>query len=417
MLLLPFIIVALAAGFSQSVRPGPRPIDLARAPSPPTDAPARPLLPPRVALVPSTEPPVVLSRSGVIPPALPQSHAPAQTQSQTPALPEPAPPSAAPVAIRSAAFDATVVVPAPPAPVQTAAVALSVAAATALEPVEAPAVPPGRTILGPPLPEIEVAAILVPEPATVAPAASVCVATPGGLAKPAASAAITPPGDPSEFGAALASAALSQTREFVVYNDKYRRIAYPMGDVSSFYGVCTDVLIRAYRTLSIDLQALVQQTRSGSGDPNIDHRRVDTLRRFFAKHGQSIPITEFAEDYRPGDVVSYWRPQNRHSRTHIAIVANEIGPSGRPMIIHNRGWGPQLEDGLFVDQITGHYRFTGLRSAPSTSAVAESGASAGATPTRGPAQSAAAQSAVRRANHSKAALSKAAGIPANAATP
>ncbi|MEQ1711979.1 MAG: DUF1287 domain-containing protein, partial [Hyphomicrobium sp.] len=174
------------------------------------------------------------------------------------------------------------------------------------------------------------------------------------------------PRDPAEFGAALATAALSQTREFVVYNDKYRRIAFPMGDVPSFYGVCTDVLIRAYRALSIDLQALVQQTRTGSGDPNIDHRRVDTLRRFFAAHGQSMPITEFAEDYRPGDIVSYWRPQNRHSRTHIAIVANEIGPSGRPMIIHNRGWGPQLEDGLFVDQITGHYRFTGLRSAGAT---------------------------------------------------
>jgi hypothetical protein len=31
------------------------------------------------------------------------------------------------------------------------------------------------------------------------------------------------------------------------------------------------------------------------------------------------------------------------------------------MIIHNRGWGAQIEDALFVDRITGHYRFSGLQ--------------------------------------------------------
>jgi hypothetical protein len=131
--------------------------------------------------------------------------------------------------------------------------------------------------------------------------------------------------------------------------------------VPAFFGVCTDVVVRAFRALGFDLQALVQATGSGSGDPNIDHRRTETLRRFFALQGAALPVTDFAEDYRPGDVVTYHRPQNQHSRSHIAIVSDRLGPSGRPMIVHNRGWGPQLEDGLFVDEITGHYRFAGLR--------------------------------------------------------
>ncbi len=168
------------------------------------------------------------------------------------------------------------------------------------------------------------------------------------------------PGNQESFGLALAAAARRQLKDFVIYNDRYTRLKYPMGDIHPMYGVCTDVIIRAYRALGLDLQELVQKTKSGSGDPNIDHRRVDTLRRFFSRFGESLPISTFAEDYRAGDIVTYWRPQNRHSRTHIAIVSDLTGPSGRPLIIHNRGWGPQQEDGLFVDEITGHYRFFGL---------------------------------------------------------
>lgn len=169
---------------------------------------------------------------------------------------------------------------------------------------------------------------------------------------------------PDAFGLALAQAARDQLDDFVIYNDRYTRLAYPMGDVHPMYGVCTDVVVRAYRALGLDLQELVQKTRTGSGDPNIDHRRVDTLRRFFASYGESLPISSFAEDYRPGDIVTYYRPQNSRSRTHIAVVSDMTTPSGRPLIIHNRGWGPQQEDGLFVDKITGHYRFHGLLDGP-----------------------------------------------------
>jgi uncharacterized protein len=169
---------------------------------------------------------------------------------------------------------------------------------------------------------------------------------------------------PVGFGLALAKAARAQLEDLVVYDPRYRAIAYPMGDVPSLFGVCTDVVVRAYRTLGIDLQVLVHRSRTGRGDPHIDHRRVEVLRRFFAHHGIQLPISDFAEDYLPGDIVTYWRPQNRTTTTHIAIVTDRIAASGRPMIIHNRGWGPQLEDALFVDRITGHYRFGGMHRQP-----------------------------------------------------
>lgn len=172
-----------------------------------------------------------------------------------------------------------------------------------------------------------------------------------------ATASLVPP--PAEFGLKLAEAARAQVGGFVIYNDKYRSISYPMGDVPPLFGVCTDVVVRAYRALGLDLQELVHEAKSGSGDKNIDHRRTEVLRRFFKARGESLPITTFAEDYLPGDIVTYYRPQNRRNRSHIAIVSATVAPSGRPMIIHNRGWGPQIEDALFVDQITGHYRYSG----------------------------------------------------------
>lgn len=156
-------------------------------------------------------------------------------------------------------------------------------------------------------------------------------------------------------GERIAAAALAQTGDIVVYNAAYRRIAFPGGDVAPLYGVCTDVVVRAYRVLGIDLQALVQGMRRG--DPNIDHRRVDMLRTFLARAGASLVPSLDAEAYLPGDIVTYHRPQNRGSVTHVAIVSSIIAPSGRPMIVHNRGWGVQVEDALFVDRITGHFRY------------------------------------------------------------
>jgi uncharacterized protein YijF (DUF1287 family) len=144
------------------------------------------------------------------------------------------------------------------------------------------------------------------------------------------------------FGHAVSDAAIAQTKSFVIYNARYISIAYPGGDTKSLYGVCTDIVIRAYRALGIDLQELVHLSRLGRGDPSIDHRRVEVVRRFLTRHGTSLDISEFAEDYRPGDIVTYHRPEGRISQHHIAIVTDRITPSGRPLIAHNRGGGPKV---------------------------------------------------------------------------
>jgi uncharacterized protein YijF (DUF1287 family) len=189
---------------------------------------------------------------------------------------------------------------------------------------------------------------------------------------PARAIASTPPKSltPAEFGRRLANAAAAQTLDLVVYSEGYRQIGFPMGDVSPLYGVCTDVVVRAYRALGIDLQVLVHRAKLGTGDSSIDHRRVGTLRRFFAQYGDSLPPTDFVEDYRPGDIVTYSRPSGRGSQLHIAVVADRIAPSGRPMIVHNRGWGPLIEDALFAREITGHYRFTADQAAAAAVAQA-----------------------------------------------
>ncbi len=165
--------------------------------------------------------------------------------------------------------------------------------------------------------------------------------------------------DGATFGRRLAAAAVAQTEDLVIYTARYQPMAYPLGDVMPLHGACIDVVIRAYRTLGIDLQEEIQKGRPSRGDTNIDHRRTENLRRFLDRAGASVPISSFPEDYKPGDIVTYHRPFSRISTSHIAVVTDVIAPTRRPMIVHNRGYGPQLEDALFVDRITGHYRYMG----------------------------------------------------------
>jgi uncharacterized protein len=160
-----------------------------------------------------------------------------------------------------------------------------------------------------------------------------------------------------QFGVSLAWAARWQTWIPVIYNPTYTQIPYPNGDVAWYYGVCTDVVVRAYRWLGVDLQVEVQRAGVGSGDTNIDHRRVEVLRQFLARKGQSLSITRDAADYKPGDVVSYYVPTGHFSKTHIAIVSDRKATGGVPLIIHNRGFGVQEENRLFAEEITGHYRY------------------------------------------------------------
>ncbi len=165
----------------------------------------------------------------------------------------------------------------------------------------------------------------------------------------------------------LVAAAKERLKHVVLYDGSYQTIAYPMGDVHKNKGVCTDVIIRAYRTLNVDLQQLVHEDMTGAfaaypknwglkkPDPNIDHRRVPNLETFFQRHGQALPITQEAKDYQPGDIVS-WR-LNHSNLPHIGIISDHKAASGRYEVIHNIGFGPQSEDMLFAHKITGHFRY------------------------------------------------------------
>jgi uncharacterized protein YijF (DUF1287 family) len=164
----------------------------------------------------------------------------------------------------------------------------------------------------------------------------------------------------------LVSAAREQTRTAVVYDGSYVRIDYPMGDVPANMGVCTDVIIRAYRALGIDLQVLVHEDMRANfqhypklwglsrPDRNIDHRRVPNLQNFFRRAGSSIDDLRSVATFLPGDLVTWQLPGNL---PHIGIVSDRRAANGRPLIIHNIGAGPVEDDILFSYPVTGHYRY------------------------------------------------------------
>jgi uncharacterized protein len=173
-----------------------------------------------------------------------------------------------------------------------------------------------------------------------------------------------PPARP--YVQALVAAAIEQTRHPVTYDGSYRVIAYPNGDVPASIGVCTDVVIRAYRAVGIDLQRLVHEDMLSAfssypslwglkrPDRNIDHRRVPNLQTFFTRRNATLRRSTNAADYEPGDLVTWMLPGNL---PHIGIVSSTRASSGRLMLVHNIGRGPQLEDMLFDYDVTGHYRY------------------------------------------------------------
>jgi uncharacterized protein len=174
------------------------------------------------------------------------------------------------------------------------------------------------------------------------------------------------------FGLRLSAAAEERARQFVIYDAAYVRIPYPNGDVAADRGVCSDEVIRAYRLVGIDLQKLVHEDMRRAfhayprnwglkaPDSNIDHRRVPNLARFFQRFGTSLKPSLDGGDYKPGDVVAWALADGR---PHIGLVTERRSGDGeRPLVMHNIGRGPQIEDMLFELTITGHYRYEGPRS-------------------------------------------------------
>ncbi len=173
----------------------------------------------------------------------------------------------------------------------------------------------------------------------------------------------------TDFYKKLSNAAIELTKDKVVYDPRYYTIAYPNGDVPADKGVCTDVIIRAYRKLGIDLQKKIhedmkvnfskypQKWGMKSTDKNIDHRRVPNQAFFFRRFGSVKKISDKAEDYVAGDIVTW---DLGGGITHIGIVTDRISADKkRPLIVHNIGQGQVLQDCLFNYNVTGHYTYRG----------------------------------------------------------
>jgi len=165
----------------------------------------------------------------------------------------------------------------------------------------------------------------------------------------------------------LADSAITLTKQKVKYDPTYFTLKYPNGDVPSDKGVCTDVVVRVYRKLGIDLQKEVHEDMHNhfdkypqrwgmpGPDKNIDHRRVPNLMTFFSRFGTVKKISQEAKDYLPGDIVC-WNLGG--GLTHIGVVVkNKSADKKRNLIVHNIGAGQVLEDCLFSYKIIGHYRY------------------------------------------------------------
>ncbi|MEO7988764.1 MAG: DUF1287 domain-containing protein [Chryseolinea sp.] len=169
------------------------------------------------------------------------------------------------------------------------------------------------------------------------------------------------------FYDSLSTSALALTKQNVTYDPTYFSISYPNGDVPSDKGVCTDVVIRAYRKLGIDLQKEVHEDMKANfrlypkkwgltkTDKNIDHRRVPNLMTFFTRHGEVKSMNQTASNYLPGDIICW---DLGGGITHIGLVVNKKSEDKvRYLIVHNIGGGQVIADCLFQFKIIGHYRY------------------------------------------------------------
>lgn len=166
----------------------------------------------------------------------------------------------------------------------------------------------------------------------------------------------------------LVKSARSQIGVTTSYDPTYRNLAFPMGDVDKSTGVCTDVVIRAYRQQGKDLQKLVNSDMKAhwnaypktwgltKPDPNIDHRRVPNLEVFFARHGKKLSTTD-KYSFQAGDLVTWRIEQDGKKLPHIGIVSDKKSSDGTPLILHNIGRGTEESDILYKFPISGHFRY------------------------------------------------------------
>jgi uncharacterized protein YijF (DUF1287 family) len=166
----------------------------------------------------------------------------------------------------------------------------------------------------------------------------------------------------------VVGAAIEQTEYTIYYDPAYVRLDYPGGDVPAERGVCSDVIVRAFRKgAGVDLQKEVHEDMSRNfsayprkwgltkTDANIDHRRVANLMTYFERKGKALAISAKPKDYVPGDVVAW---ELSDGLLHIGIVTNILSETTTDyQIVHNISGGARVADALFSWKIIGHYRY------------------------------------------------------------
>lgn len=180
----------------------------------------------------------------------------------------------------------------------------------------------------------------------------------------APAAAVRPASDPARR---LIAAARAQIGVTLAYDPAYTRLAYPGGDVPRVKGVCTDVVIRAYRdAFAIDLQRDVHQDMAGhfdsypkiwglrGPDANIDHRRVPNLAAFWSRAGARLPLPTRPDEWQPGDLFTMLIADRL---PHTGIISDRISAAGVPLVLHNIGAGTREEDLLLAHRLTGRFRW------------------------------------------------------------
>lgn len=154
-----------------------------------------------------------------------------------------------------------------------------------------------------------------------------------------------------------------------VYDGAY--VSENNGYSDSDIGVCTDVIWRAMKEAGYSMRSMLNadidkhledyDNIENKPDPNIDFRRVKTLKPFYDKYltNLEIKLTDPSQ-WQPGDIVIF----ETSTYKHIGILSDKRNRNEYPLVIHNTGQENREENFITYLPITGHYRFDASKIAP-----------------------------------------------------